>query len=231
METKYEMPVLTDEQRKVHIEHCQKSLAAIDNNLENFRKLSDTGTVITMLERERLVYATALYALKQQVIDVFWGAPKSVGQLIRRLQTLDPDTEITALMRMPEHFRDGKQIRQVPLSISWERMEGPWLAPFKGDGRKVLAFWAKPDPREDQERGESITDNPQPTTDTYRQVENDGWIEWSGGPCPVNDEQLVDIRYRDGTLFTDSEASDFRWCRSPLSEFPHDIIAYRVVEK
>ena len=118
------------------------------------------------LKEEKYLQALeiALPVLEQQEREVSWGAPKSVAQLISQLQTFEPETEITALMRI-ENYQDGKQIRQVPLSISWERMEGPWLAPFKGDGRKVIAFWAKPDPREDCDRGELITDvSQQPST-------------------------------------------------------------------
>ncbi|MGF0237178.1 hypothetical protein ACQR3P_30545 [Rhodococcus sp. IEGM1300] len=73
---------------------------------------------------------------------VNWAAPKTVRQLIRQLQTLDPDLETHAMLRIPD-FKDGKQVRSCPLSISYERMEGPWLSSFKGEGRKVIAIWAK----------------------------------------------------------------------------------------
>lgn len=96
-------------------------------------------------------------AASQPDEPVQWGAPKTVRQLIRQLQTLEPELETTALLRMPADFRDGKAIRQVPLSISYEKMEGVWLASYKGDGRKVIAFWAKPDDRCSNERGEVIT--------------------------------------------------------------------------
>ena len=89
-----------------------------------------------------------------------WGAPKTVKQLIGQLQTLDPDLETTALLRMPADFRDGNAVRQVPLSISYERMDGQWLAPYKSDHRKVLAFWAKPDDRNTAERGEELYTTP-----------------------------------------------------------------------
>lgn len=97
----------------------------------------------------------SLSAGKEQE-SVRWGAPKTVKQLIGQLQTLDPDLETTALLRMPADFRDGNAVRQVPLSISYERMDGQWLAPYKSDHRKVLAFWAKPDDRNTAERGEEL---------------------------------------------------------------------------
>jgi hypothetical protein len=106
------------------------------------------------------IYDTALASLTAETVPVSWGAPKTVRQLIQQLQTLDPDLETVALLRMPENFRDGKAIRQVPIDISYERLDGPWLAPYKGDGRKVLAFWAKPDQRDVGEQGELLTTPP-----------------------------------------------------------------------
>ncbi|WP_223501767.1 hypothetical protein [Serratia sp. JSRIV006] len=88
---------------------------------------------------------------------VQWGSPKTVRQLIQQLQTLDQDLETTALLRMPANFRDGKAVRQSPIDISYERLDGCWLVPYKGEGRKVLAFWAKADHREEGERGELLT--------------------------------------------------------------------------
>lgn len=95
---------------------------------------------------------------KHQREPVSWGAPKTVRQLIRQLQTLDPELETHAMLRIPD-FKDGKQVRSCPLSISYERMEGPWLSSFKGDGRKVIAIWAKPDPRDLQDQGETLTES------------------------------------------------------------------------
>ncbi|VVO40190.1 hypothetical protein PS712_05777 [Pseudomonas fluorescens] len=76
---------------------------------------------------------------------VEWGAPKSVRQLIRQLETLDQELRPLSMLRVPgEVFEDGKErTRAVHLSFSHERVEGQWLAPFKGDGEKVLAFWCR----------------------------------------------------------------------------------------
>lgn len=89
---------------------------------------------------------------------VNWAAPKTVRQLIRQLQTLDRDLETHAMLRIPD-FKDGKQVRSCPLSISYERMEGPWLSSYKGEGRKVIAIWAKPDHRDLQDQGETLTES------------------------------------------------------------------------
>ena len=32
----------------------------------------------------------------------------------------------------------------------------------------------------------------------YPKVDADGWIEWNGGECPVDEGTLIDVRYRDG---------------------------------
>ncbi|MGQ5809305.1 hypothetical protein ACUNIU_15560 [Serratia sp. IR-2025] len=91
---------------------------------------------------------------------VEWGAPKTVGQMIGQLKTLDPAMETTALLRMPQDILDGNAVRKVPISISFEKLNGQWLAPYKGEGHKVLAFWAKADHREEAERGELFTAPP-----------------------------------------------------------------------
>ncbi len=67
----------------------------------------------------------------------------------------------------------------------------------------------------------------QPKTDTYRQIENDGWIEWGGGNCPLPMGCKVEIRTRIGGLRRDLPAH--RWGWEHLNDFD-DIIAYRVIE-
>lgn len=76
---------------------------------------------------------------------VSWGAPKTVRQLIRQLETLDQDLRPLSMLRVPASaFEDGKErVRATHLSFSHERVEGEWLAPFKSDGEKVLAFWCR----------------------------------------------------------------------------------------
>lgn len=76
---------------------------------------------------------------------VTWGAPKTVRQLIQQLQTLDQDLRPLSMLRVPGNvFEDGKErTRAVHLSISHERVDGQWLAPFKSEGEKVLAFWCR----------------------------------------------------------------------------------------
>lgn len=61
---------------------------------------------------------------------------------------------------------------------------------------------------------------------------NDGWIPWSGGPCPVEPNALIEVRLRKGRKY-EGRACGFakeRWLHSlSLPEGGH-IIAYRVVK-
>lgn len=105
----------------------------------------DQGAARTVLEeliQARVeMLATSKATVPAASEPVRWGAPKTVRHLIAQLQTLDPETEIVSLLRMTKDLGPGREVREVPLSISWERMNGPWLAPFKSEHRKVLAFW------------------------------------------------------------------------------------------
>lgn len=54
---------------------------------------------------------------------------------------------------------------------------------------------------------------------------NAGWIEWSGGRCPVEAETLVEVKWADGDLII-NKARVFGWNHFQV---PEDIVAYRVV--
>lgn len=64
-------------------------------------------------------------------------------------------------------------------------------------------------------------------TDTYRQIENDGWIEWKGGLCPVEGDLWIEIRLRSGLLIGPRQPYCWVWEHGVMSD---DIIAYRVIE-
>ncbi|MFY0403324.1 hypothetical protein ACOMDP_11880 [Pantoea dispersa] len=64
-------------------------------------------------------------------------------------------------------------------------------------------------------------------TDTYWQIENDGWIEWKGGRCPVSANDNVEIKLRDGGSCEGPGAHILNWANRG---FQSDIIAYRVIE-
>lgn len=54
---------------------------------------------------------------------------------------------------------------------------------------------------------------------------SEGWIEWGGGECPVEEGTLVDVRFRDGDDDRNIEAIDLLWNHENWSA---DIIAYRL---
>lgn len=63
---------------------------------------------------------------------------------------------------------------------------------------------------------------------------SDGWIEWGGGECPVEDGAIVDLRDRDGYLWLGAEAllsteakANF-WRHTGVRAQSSDIIAYRL---
>jgi hypothetical protein len=76
--------------------------------------------------------------------------------------------------------------------------------------------------------GLPISSKEQPPTDTYRQIENDGWIEWEGmGGCPVHDDVMfVDVKWRGGGGET-IVPGDRSWLHYGNH---YDIIAYRVID-
>lgn len=67
----------------------------------------------------------------------------------------------------------------------------------------------------------------QPQTDTYRQIENDGWIEWGGGSRPVDSDALVEVKFRAVDCMLALDAWEFNWNHYGNAS---DIIAYRVIE-
>lgn len=67
--------------------------------------------------------------------------------------------------------------------------------------------------------------------------DSDGWIEWNGGYCPVNDEsQLLEVKYRSTQIYNRVAAAwRHRWHHADRSLVidgsPElDIIAYRIVK-
>lgn len=65
-------------------------------------------------------------------------------------------------------------------------------------------------------------------------AKNDGWIDWGGGECPVEEGALVDVKYRDGAIKkglralipnSGRSASRLFWVKDNL---PTDIFAYRL---
>ena len=58
--------------------------------------------------------------------------------------------------------------------------------------------------------------------------QDDGWIKWDGGECPVDPETIVEVRFRCGETDEDGEASYWRWYHG---KGDYDIVAYREVKR
>ena len=79
-------------------------------------------------------------------------------------------------------------------------------------------------------RAEAALAEPQPDAD--------GWIPWAGGECPVGQDTLVDLRYRDSEKWPDKLGVPSGYCHLE-SSYPYwrndggssDILAYRIVRK
>lgn len=56
-------------------------------------------------------------------------------------------------------------------------------------------------------------------------AKNEGWIEWGGGRCPVDDVTEVDIKFLTGGIAYGVEAGKYYW---PRTGREYDIIAYRL---
>ena len=56
---------------------------------------------------------------------------------------------------------------------------------------------------------------------------HNGWIQWSGGECPVDSDAIVEVKYRKPNpyQFNNDRAGDFTWSHDG---FDGDIIAYRL---
>lgn len=58
----------------------------------------------------------------------------------------------------------------------------------------------------------------------------DGWIEWHGGECPVDSDEIVEVKFREPCKihFSNDRAGEFTWIHYGHTA---DIIAYRLVNK
>ncbi|WP_277268292.1 hypothetical protein [Pantoea septica] len=113
---------------------------------------------------------------------------------------------------------------------SGNRMSGPaktmrWrsYAPHPGD---IVAYRVL-------EPQEMITDNQSVITDSAGMITDsaglgDGWIEWKGGKQPIADSREVAIKFRDGTVMTETLSDCWVWSHGGDDD---DIIAYRLVEQ
>ena len=57
--------------------------------------------------------------------------------------------------------------------------------------------------------------------------DNDGWIPWAGGDCPVPGDTLVEAEDRNGRVYLPAHAAGFRWDHYGWGT---DIVRYRIVQ-
>ena len=60
------------------------------------------------------------------------------------------------------------------------------------------------------------------------QSRNNGWIRWDGGECPVNPDQKVMVKFKDG-IQEESIARDFIFVWRHYYD-DNNIIAYKIIE-
>ena len=62
--------------------------------------------------------------------------------------------------------------------------------------------------------------------------EENGFIDWSGGECPVDKDTIVNVRLWSGDVIVNRKAGEFDWQHNSFGgDIGGDIIAYRVVEE
>lgn len=54
------------------------------------------------------------------------------------------------------------------------------------------------------------------------------WKEWNGGMCPVSEDTIVDVEFREGHVCKDQLAGEWEWTHY---ERDGDIVKYRVVKE
>lgn len=78
--------------------------------------------------------------------------------------------------------------------------------------------------REQYEAALAEKEHPLPWDDNCN--DDDGWIDWSGGECPVPRDTLVEVKFPDGITSYDAQpAGSYRWT---LRNCVTDIAAYRL---
>jgi hypothetical protein len=65
------------------------------------------------------------------------------------------------------------------------------------------------------------------TTEPVEEPQEDGWIEWNGGECPINPKTIVMVQYRDLVRTSPVEAEIIQWNGYHPNCVP---IAYRILE-
>lgn len=106
---------------------------------------------------------------------------------------------------------------------AWGSTEDEWRKTAERIGKAADALLA-----ESKKRGPvDELDTLESAISTPPQPDDDGWIKWEGGECPVGRETYVEVRLRMGEENIDC-ASEYRWSRRDVSD---DIVKYRIVSE
>jgi len=60
-----------------------------------------------------------------------------------------------------------------------------------------------------------------------KEVDADGWISWSGGLCPVSENEVVDLKFGSGNVIYGTDTK-YKWEGTGAKDC--DIVAYRVAK-
>ena len=117
----------------------------------------------------------------------------------------------------------NEQIARLILQQTWEEREAmakglssyDWKAAPRGE---IIGTWAS--------HLLESAEQPQPEP-AAPQAEDDGWIEWNGGDCPVPPRAEIKLGFRDGFEGSSTSPDDLRWDHAGSNG---DIIAYKVIK-
>jgi hypothetical protein len=59
-------------------------------------------------------------------------------------------------------------------------------------------------------------------------ADNDGWIEWAGGECPVEDGPTYELKFGDGETALDDDPGDYAWNLAAAGHSDDVVVAYRI---
>jgi hypothetical protein len=108
----------------------------------------------------------------------------------------------------------NEQIAKLILQQTWEEREA--MAEGLDVPSGAFGTWAS--------QLLEAAEHPQPEPAAQ---EDDGWIEWEGGECPVPEGTEISVRLRDGREGKDDAPQNWFW---GCDQRGYDIIAYKVIK-
>lgn len=112
-------------------------------------------------------------------------------------------------------YRSGSKEKNVAGACRWEHadnVDGSDLSPSVD----IVEFRVLSD------NSEALAYSSVPMVDSS----DDGWVEWGGGECPLDDECYMRVKLRNGK--TSEPAIALSWVWEHLGDNPTDIVAYKI---